>query len=228
MKILPQPDYLEFALPDRHVCLLGDDGSPLTEKLAGSLIEKGWKVVVLSFPHPFKSSILPSEIDRIFLKELDEDCLKQTLKEAIDTRGAIASFIHLHPFFPSPEPGKICFSEADRVLVKQVFFLAKHLKSSLLSASERGSSHFMTVARLDGGFGWEGKIDFSPIGAGLFGLTKSLNAEWKAVRCRALDLSPHIDPDVSARYIIAELHDPDCRLSEVGYGSTGRTTLAYS
>ncbi|BDA71523.1 hypothetical protein CAL7716_056890 [Calothrix sp. PCC 7716] len=49
--------------------------------------------------------------------------------------------------------------------------------------------------------------------------------EWANVFCRAIDLSPQLDADTSARCIIAELHDPNRYLTEVAYGSHGRVTL---
>lgn len=42
---------------------------------------------------------------------------------------------------------------------------------------------------------------------------------------RAIDLSPAVDAQKSAEYIIAELHDPNLLISEVAYGSQGRVTL---
>ena len=104
--------------------------------------------------------------------------------------------------------------------------MAKYLKQSLNQAAERnGRSCFCTVARLDGAFGIEQKINFGAIGAGLFGLSKSMIWEWQKVFCRAMDISPDINADDPANYIFAELHDPNRYLTEVAYGSQGRVTL---
>ena len=81
------------------------------------------------------------------------------------------------------------------------------------------------MARLDGEFGLGQKTNFGAIGAGLFGLTKSLNQEWESVFCRAIDLSPDLDAETSAQHILAELHDPNLLVVEVGYNSQGRVTL---
>jgi len=59
----------------------------------------------------------------------------------------------------------------------------------------------------------------------LFGLTKSLRWEWPQVFFRAIDLNPNLDPHESAEYILAELHDSNRYIGEVGYGSQGRVTL---
>jgi hypothetical protein len=59
----------------------------------------------------------------------------------------------------------------------------------------------------------------------LFGLTKSLGQEWPDVHCRALDLSPELDPEQAVCSILSELHDPNRLLVEVGYSPVGRVTL---
>lgn len=51
LKILPPPDSLDFDLPEGHICLITDDGSLTTSQVAELLTDKGWKVVVLSFPN---------------------------------------------------------------------------------------------------------------------------------------------------------------------------------
>jgi hypothetical protein len=110
--------------------------------------------------------------------------------------------------------------------VKQVFLLAKHLKSSLNQFDGEDRSCFLTTARLDGTFGFSQQSTFSPISAGLFGLTKSLNQEWPKVFCRAIDLAPELKAEQSVQAILAEVHDPNSDILEVAYGTQGRTTLA--
>ena len=109
-------------------------------------------------------------------------------------------------------------------MLKQVFLLAKHLKTSLNEASQHGNSCFLTITHLDGELGASGE-GYSQITGGLFGLTKSLRWEWSEVSCRAIDLSPNLDAPNSVKHIIAELHDPNRLIAEVGYSSKGRTTL---
>lgn len=218
---------LDFTLPENHICLVSDDGSQTTSKLVESLTERGWKLVVLSYPQSViaQQAPLPEGIERVELKELSEAHLQQQLATITGNYGPIAAFVHLHPCFQGTKSKEIDFLEAEKDLLKQVFFLAKHLKQSLNQAASKGHSCFVSVTRLDGEFGFTGKVNYSPIGAGLFGLTKTLNHEWKSVFCRAIDLTPEINAEISAQYIISELHDPNYHLAEVGYGSQGRTTL---
>ncbi|MEH2115740.1 beta-ketoacyl synthase N-terminal-like domain-containing protein [Nostoc sp.] len=227
LRSLPQPDYLDFTLPEGHIGLITDDGSLTTYKLAESLIEKGWKVVVISFPQSLiaQQAPLPTGVTRVTLANLSEEHLQQQLQAIASHCGAIGAFIHLHPMFVGNHTGSISYNEVEKAIVKHVFLMAKHLKPSLNEAAKHGRSCFCTVAHLDGAFGLEYKVNFGAIGAGLFGLTKTLRWEWPKVFTRAIDLSPRLDAKQSVQNIIAELHDPNLYISEVGYGSQGRVTI---
>lgn len=218
---------MDFSLPDKCMCVLTDDGSLTTVKLAKSLTEKGWKVIVLSFPYSIveKQCPLPEGVNRFALEDLSEKTLEQQLEVIMNTYGPIAAFIHLHPLIEANQD-RIHYPGAEKAVLKHIFLMAKHLKKSLHEATDKGRSMFYTIARLDGAFGLEKTVNFNPIGAGLFGLTKALNFEWESVFCRAIDLSPTLDVEQSVNYIVAELHDPNRYITEVGYGSQGRVTLA--
>jgi len=226
LKTQHPPDFLDFTLPKFSVGLITDDGSLTTSKLAQSLTERGWKVVVLSFPQFLvaERSPLPEGITRVVLKDLSEEHLKQQLA-VIANYGSIAAFIHLNPSIQDAQSKDIRYLEVSAALVKQVFLIAKHLKQPLNEAARQGRSCFITVAHLDGEFGTGRKTNFGAISGGLFGLTKTLKQEWSAVFCRAIDLSPDLDVEQTVQYILAELHDPNRLIAEVGYSFQGRTTL---
>lgn len=222
---LPVPDFWEFTLPNSHTCLLTDDGSPTTNTLAQLLSERGWQVVVLSFPQSIVKSrpVLPQGVNRVWLTDLSEEQLRQQLTVICDTYGSIGAFIHLHP---ASQLLKDTVSDpTEKSILKYVFLLAKHLKFTLNQAAHTGRSCFLTVARLDGEFGLGASIDFSAISGGLFGLLKTLNLEWSEVFCRAVDLSPELNAETTAHCIINELHDPNSLIQEVGYNFQGRVTL---
>ncbi|MEH2383663.1 MAG: beta-ketoacyl synthase N-terminal-like domain-containing protein [Nostoc sp.] len=226
LKFLPRPDFLGFTLPQGYISLLTDDGSPTTTKLAQLLIDRGFKVVVLSFPQSLlHQQPLPQSINRIMLENLSEEHLQEKLSEITTNYGLVGIFIHLHPKLVANDNDKMTYLKEEKAIVKHIFLIAKHLKKSLKDAASYGRSCFCTVARLDGAFGLSGQVNFNVIGGSLFGLTKSLKWEWENVFCRAIDLSPGIDAEQSAHHIIAELHDPNLYISEVAYGSQGRTTL---
>jgi len=218
---------LDFTLPEKYICLLTDDGDLTTAQLAQSLTDRSWKVVVLSFPQSLiaQQSALPEGITRIVLEDMSEEHLKQQLASIAESIGPIGAFIHLNPVFQTSQDSGIRYFDAEKAIVKHVFLMAKYLKKSLNEAASEGRSCFYTIAHLDGVFGLGQNVNFAPIGAGLFGLTKSLNFEWESVFCRAIDLNPTFDPQQSVEYIIAELHDPNRNIAEVGYGSQGRATL---
>ena len=224
---LPEPDFLEFSLPEGHIALITDDGSLTTTELAESLTQSGCQVVVLSFPQSIipGRSVLPSNIKNIILEDLSEEHLQQQLTAITANCGPIGAFIHIHPIFNAPNNGFVNYLPEEKAIVKQVFFIAKHLKKSLNTAAENGHSCFCIVTRLDGAFGLEHKINFGAIAGGLFGLTKTLAHEWGKVFCRAIDINPEIDSQNSVKYIQAELHDANRLIAEVAYGSQGRTTI---
>lgn len=227
LKTLPQPDSLEFSLPEGHIGLITDDGTLTTTKLASELTNQGWKIVVLSFPENLvpQRAPLPRGIERVELTNMEETHLQEKLTAIFQHFGNVAAFIHLNPRFELSQNGRIPYVEAEKEVIKHIFFIAKHLKNSLNHAAKFGRTCFCTVARLDGAFGLDHNLNYSPISAGLFGLTKTLNWEWEKVFCRAIDLNPTINADQSSKNIIAELHDPNRYITEVAYGMQGRTTL---
>ncbi|MFB2768894.1 beta-ketoacyl synthase N-terminal-like domain-containing protein [Pelatocladus sp. BLCC-F211] len=227
LQILPPPDFWESPIPEGHIALITDDGSLTTTKVAELLSQRGWKVVVLNLPPSLvpEKSPLPAGVNRVTLQDSTEEHLQQQLAAIATHYGNVGAFIHIHPVFQTTHNSKIAYFPAEKAIIKQVFFMAKHLKKSLNAAAYHGRSCFCTVARLDGAFGVEHKVNFGAIGAGLFGLTKTMIWEWPKVYCRAIDLSPDLSAETSAQHIFAELHDPNRYLTEVAYGSQGRVTL---
>jgi polyketide-type polyunsaturated fatty acid synthase PfaA len=230
LKFLPPPDSLDFTLPEGHIGLITDDGSLTTSQVAQSLIDRGWKVVVLSFPQSLvpQQSPLPAGVERVVLADMSEELLQHKLGAIATNVGTVGAFIHIHPVFATSHTGGISYLEPEKAIVKHVFFMAKHLKKSLNEAVRYERTCFLSVTRLDGAFGLEHNGNFGAIGAGLFGLIKTLRWEWPKVFSRAIDLSPTLDTQQSAQHIIAELHDSNLYISEVAYGSQGRVTLTAS
>jgi hypothetical protein len=182
--------------------------------------------VVLSFPLSVVASqlALPAGVERVTLSDLSEDTLQQQLAEIARVYGPVAALVHLNPPVVLSKNGGI-FSEVEKNIIRHVFLLAKHLKEPLTTAARIGNGVFMLVVNLDGEFGLGNQFDFDPISGGLFGLAKTVNLEWESVYCRAVDLSPRLEPEQAAQKIIAELFDPNRILTEVGYSSNGRSTL---
>ncbi len=226
-KILPQPNSLDFNLPEGHVCLLTDDGTPNTPALAQILLERGWPVVVLRFPSQLVASnqMLPPQASVVTMKDTSEASLKDCLAEVAHTYGSVAVLVHLAPASHPAEAPSVAFPETEKSLIRLVFLMAKHLKASLNAAAENGRAAFVTVTHLDGEFGVGQGTEYAPIGGELFGLVKTLNLEWESVFCRAIDLIPSLDTAQAVNCILAELHDPNRLVTEVGYTMTERSTL---
>jgi hypothetical protein len=234
LKQLPAPDILASSLPEGYVCLITDDGTDLTPTLAWALAGRGWRVVVLSylaFSQRDEKTGHTGEVrvPRVVMDEMGEVYLQKKLDEIAATFGPIGAVIHLNPRQNSEVGGSSFERETpvgqEKLIVKHVFMLAKHLKETLNVAAEKGRSIFMSVIRLDGEFGLGRGADFDPISGGLFGLVKTLNLEWGPVFCRAVDLDPAFNAQESTKRIIAELYDPNRLISEVGYSQRGRLTL---
>jgi acyl carrier protein len=228
-KILPPPDRMEFRLPEGHSCLVTDDGSPLTGRLVQQLSNLGWPVVVMRFPGVLRcmeKSFPPRQRPLSCLSSVKLSA-SQPGKYSL-TYGPIAVFIHLSPAWKSASELGVNSSPGEKELLKMVFLAAKHLKATLTATGEQGRAAFFTVTRLDGEFGLSQEADFSPVSGGLLGLAKTLKLEWNEVHCRALDLSPILDAQQAAGCILAELHDPNRLISEVGYTLTERSTLALA
>ena len=228
LKSLPEPDFLDFTLPADSVAVVTDDGTDATPALVRVLAGRDWRVVVLNFPEAVigKANPLPAGVARFTLADMSEEELQRKLAEIAKTQGPVAAFIHVHPPSLAELNGGIHFSESDRAILRQVFLAAKHLKEPLNQAARQGRSIFMTVVRMDGEFGLGETILFSPVSGGLFGLVKTLNLEWEPVFCRGVDISPLLDAAQLAEHVVAELHDPNRLITEVGYSVNGRATLA--
>jgi hypothetical protein len=154
------------------------------------------------------------------LQDMNEAHLDQMLHSIAESYGPIGAFIHLDPVLAAQNGST---DDRQQQVLRHIFLAARTLKASLNEAARLADGCFLTVARLDGEFGTGGGA--GAIGGGLFGLTKTLGQEWPNVFCRAVDLSPALDVELAARQILAELHDPNRRLLEVGYGARGRATL---
>ena len=220
LKYLPQPDFLEFSMPDSHVVLVTNDGSELTPRVIAKLKQKGNKVVALNL-----SGINnPIGVDALTLPNSNDESVGKAI-EAIHARyGKIGSVIHLHPHFEFQKPQFTQHFGAEKEIVKALFFIAKHVQKDLneLGAGQRAS--FLTCTRMDGLLGQGKRGNTSIVGGGITGLVKCLNLEWSPVYCRAIDIQPELATDQITEQLMAEYHDPNVSVVEVAYSKEGRKT----
>ena len=219
---------MEFALPAGRSVIVTDDGSRLTSQVVAALSGRGWPVTVLHFPadvveHGVQFDV---SIPQVNLVDLQEETIAGAIAQAAAAAGKPAIFIHLHPACLECQDGEIHFKESSRQILQAVFLAAKHLKEDLNQAASLQRGQFVSVVHLDGQFGLGEGGAYDPVSGGMFGLVKSLNLEWEAVYCRAIDLHPEIGTEEGAALVMTELLDPNRRIVEVGYGPQGRMTLA--
>jgi NAD(P)-dependent dehydrogenase (short-subunit alcohol dehydrogenase family) len=155
----------------------------------------------------------------------DESDLIAVLQQITDRSGPIGGFIHLHPALPAAAHWQDLFPAIERLRLKQLFLIAKHLKNPLTESDTDSRRFFVTITRMDGGLGTIGDKPYSAIAGGCFGLIKTLHAEWETVFCRAVDLCPSLTSSDAVDRILAELQDPDHRLTECGHRQDVRQTL---
>lgn len=219
---LPQPDFLEFTLPASHHALITNDGSELTQTVIAALKEKGNKVVVLNLPniaHPISEN-------GVNLTAHTDEAIAAALETIHAQHGKTGTFIHLHPHYEF-QPGNFTqHFQAEKAVVKTLFFLAKHLQKDLNELGETQRANFLTVTRMDGKLGQGKRGNTSVIGGGITGLVKCLNLEWSPVFCRAIDIQPELPTDQITQQIIAELHDANLSIVEVAFSEEERKTTS--
>ena len=217
---LPAPDLLEFSLPEGHVCVIADEGTPAGAELARSLRARGWPVVTLRLPGAAPAPD-NSESSMVSLGDWGEAPLVNHLAALERDFGPVGGFIHLQPAGDGE-----WFGAREKAGLKWLFLAAKHLKRPLNEAAQRGHSFFVTVTRLDGHLGLGQGSTFPAVNGGVMGLTKTLNLEWPQVFCRAVDVSPTLATEHVVEAIVAELHDPNRLIVESGWSEQGRCTLS--
>ncbi|WP_300483993.1 type I polyketide synthase [Shewanella sp.] len=216
----------------KDACIIISDDGHNAGVLAEKLHAQGLTVAVVRSPESLVASASPlnSHIASFTLAAIDDTSISAVINE-IKTLGQVAGFIHLQPQHKTSADAKgLVLSSAAKASVEQAFLFAKHLQPLLTTAATANtSSSFISVSRIDGGFGYlnHSQIARSELNqAALAGLTKTLSHEWPNVHCRALDIAPALDAKQLANAVIAELFATD-KLLEVGVSEAGATeTLA--
>ncbi|WP_263252632.1 SDR family NAD(P)-dependent oxidoreductase [Saccharopolyspora rosea] len=124
------------------------------------------------------------------------------------------------------DPGQDWDSAAGAL--REALLLAGRTRAVLDRAAETGRAGFVAVTRLDGVLGYSGVDPASAVTGGLPGLVKTLAAEAPGLFCRAVDLHPELSDEQCAAALLAELHDADTALHQVGYDAerVRRTVVA--
>ncbi|WP_434952382.1 phosphopantetheine-binding protein [Shewanella sp. HL-SH4] len=228
LKKLPAADKLVGCFSKDACIVINDDGhnaGVLAEKLAST----GLTVAVIHSPKDItnKQSPLSSAVASFELTQVSDDAISAVIKQ-ISAKHKIAGFVHLQPQFEQIN-NALPLSDAAFAAVEQAFLMAKHLQKGFETLSKTERVSFMTVSRIDGGFGY---LDTQALAttelnqAALSGLSKTLSHEWPNVFCRALDIAPSFEAAELAKAIVAELFDIDTSITEIGISKQGRHTLS--
>ncbi|MCU8037502.1 type I polyketide synthase [Shewanella oncorhynchi] len=205
----------------KDACIIISDDGHNAGVLAEKLHAQGLTVAVVRSPESLVASTSPlnSHITSFTLAAIDDASIGTVINE-IKSLGTVAGFIHLQPQHKTSADAKgLVLSSAAKASVEQAFLFAKHLQPFLTTAATANTgSSFISVSRIDGGFGYlnHSQIARSELNqAALAGLTKTLSHEWPSVHCRALDIAPALDAKQLANAVIAELFATD-NVLEVG------------
>lgn len=221
---MPRPDFYAFKIPASHCILLTNDGSELTQKVFLKLKTAGNQVAILNLPNIPN----PIKVNAVNLAETTDLAIKEAIEKIRKDYGEIGSFIHLHPQFEFQKGHFTQHFQAEKAVVKTIFFLAKHLQKPLNELGEKQRANFLTVTRMDGKLGQGNPGNVSIIGGGLTGLVKCVNLEWSPVFCRAVDIQPSLSVDQISEDIIGEFHDANLNYTEVAISEEGRKTTVVT
>ncbi|MDR0217939.1 MAG: SDR family NAD(P)-dependent oxidoreductase [Enterobacteriaceae bacterium] len=192
----------------------GDANEMIAENIAAALRQRGQQVTVLSLTPTLAG---------------DESALDRRLTDIERQYGTIEGVICLQAPKQPVKTWAEVFSEQEYRAVETTFWLAKRLQGSLTGS---GKGYFMVMMRGDGELLTSGRGCLPIVSAGVTGLTKSLNIEWKNVFCRTVDIEAGIhgdgftDRDI-ANIVLEELQDSRTDVAEIGRNRQGeRMTLA--
>ncbi|WP_076537236.1 type I polyketide synthase [Shewanella sp. UCD-KL21] len=229
LKKLPAADKLVDCFSKEACIVINDDGhnaGVLAEKLTAT----GLTVAVIRSPESVTSaqSPLSSDIKSYNLTAVNDEAISDVIAQ-ISKDHKVAGFVHLQPQLATANKA-LPLSDAAFVAVEQAFLMAKHLQKSFSELAKTERVSFMTVSRIDGGFGYLNTNELATAElnqAALSGLSKTLSHEWPTVFCRALDIAPSFEAVDLADAVIAELFDVNAvnEIVEVGISSEGRHTL---
>jgi len=197
-----------------------NDGSELTTQVISTLKEKGNKVAVLNL-NGINNPITENAIN---LTDSSDQSVATAIQTVQSNYGKIGGFVHLHPHFEFQKPNFTQHFEAERAVLKTLFFIAKHVQKDLNELGENQRANFITCTRMDGKLGQGKRGNTSVVGGGITGLVKCLNLEWSPVFCRAVDIQPELSTVQMTNQLMAEYHDADVSIVEVAYSEDGRKT----
>jgi acyl transferase domain-containing protein len=187
--------------------------------LAEKLVKQGLQVAIVRLPNGQPQSPLNSDIASFQVESKGEAGILAVIEQIEQQLGDIGGFIHLQPQETANAKGSgVNLSDDSFNHLSQAFLWAKLLQPKL-TVETMARRCFVTVSRIDGGFGYldPEQLKTAELNqAALAGLTKTLSHEWPGVFCRALDIAPNLAASQLSDGIASELFDAHVSLNEVG------------
>lgn len=210
IRALSRPDSAEYAWDPDRVCVILSDDAPLSAALEKRLVARGWRVALATH-----ASVPDGGLDRM-----------------APPPGPVGALISIAPRTGGTATGTagedLLGDAREEAWLLAQFRLARQL-SPQLNALGAPRTWFVAVTRIDGQLGLgSSPLTSGVVAAGVYGLVKTLRLEWPSVFCRAIDLHPALDAPFAAERIVAELHDPDQTLGDVGHCLDGRSTVGVT
>ncbi len=156
--------------------------------------------------------------------DASDQAIGTAIQEIQGNYGKIGSVMHLHPHFEFQKPHFTQHFDAERAIVKSLFFIAKHVQHDLNELGESNRASFIACTRMDGKLGQDKRGNTSVVGGGITGLIKCLNLEWSPVFCRIIDIQPELPTQECVTQLMAEYKDANVSIVEVAYSNEGRKT----
>lgn len=119
-------------------------------------------------------------------------------------------------------PASVPSWRAAAASLAEVLLFASDTRPLLEATADEGRAALLTVSTLDGALGLSAvhTVAASMIG-GLPWLVQVLAADAPTLWCRAVDLAGEMDAGRAVRLLLAELHDAEACLTQVGHGADG-------
>lgn len=227
---LPTPDCDTQTFAVKRHWLIVDEGKTFIDDVTKQLTQRGQTVSVLALHSAAAKNKKQGKTQHVYsLAHPNEATLDTAITEIEQARGALDGVIWLQATREKVKKVTDVFSANGYRSLETAFLLAKRLQESL----NRGEQHpgwFFVVTRGDGQLSLSRAGGLSAmLPAGISGLTKSLNIEWKTAFCRTLDIDAGLKSGEAVSILLEELQDARRDLAEVGRSAQGeRMTLALS
>ncbi|MEU9193112.1 SDR family NAD(P)-dependent oxidoreductase [Streptomyces hundungensis] len=218
LRHLPPADALADAYGPRPTALVLDDGSTLGEAVSAALAAQGWDARRLAVPGTAVGG-------RDSLADWQEDTLRERIDDVLSSAERLDLCV-----LPAGRGPRSTDTAAAVARLSHAVLVAKHVTPALKGTARAGyRAGFMAVTQMDGALGLAGSGGDAATAllGGLGGLAKALGVEEPDLFCRAVDVTPGLDPTAAAACFVTEMTDA-VTVAEVAWDGTRRAALTVT